>query len=288
MHRLGVSRVGLIVVLGIAIILTCLIFPAVLKIRESARRLATNNNLKQCAMAVHAYHDNFKILPNVYGPSPKHNKDISLWASLLPFIESWPVDRAEALLSEVPSYWAASDPFTTDWRGLVGFAGNVRVFGHQTLLANKQPVDELSRSVEIAAGRMISGLSLKDITDGGANTILMSTRYANCGGRKTWLAADIAGRCELGEFPSSGVGGFMGAGSSGMPASPNGDVSMIFQLAPTETGCLPQPGVFGHSFEIRGMSVALCDGAVYNIRADIEPRTFARALCPRWRPFEVD
>ncbi|MEI7685421.1 MAG: H-X9-DG-CTERM domain-containing protein, partial [Planctomycetota bacterium] len=88
------------------------------------------------------------------------------------------------------------------------------------------------------------------------------------------------GNSDPGPLPSPGLGGFMGAGSSAKPAKRDGDASMMFQLFPSVAGCLPQAGIFGHSFGTGGMSVALCDGSVRNIRGDMSPTTFARALCP--------
>ncbi|MEI7685420.1 MAG: DUF1559 domain-containing protein [Planctomycetota bacterium] len=279
MNRKAVTKIELAVVVAIVAILVGLLFPSVERVRESSSRLRTNSNLKNCALATHGYFDNYKIFPDGFGRNVKLGKNLSLWSQLLPFLEAGP-DLQNDAMNIVHAYQAPSDAITTDWRGLVGFAGNVRIFGHQTLLETQQPVNEPGQAVTIAAGPLISGLTLKDIDDGSSNTILMSTRYANCAGQRTWYAADAFGNCELGPLPSPGVGGFMGAGSSSKPASRMGDVSMMFQSVPTEAGCLPQAGIFGHSFGTGGMSVALCDGSVRNIRPDMSPTTFARALCP--------
>jgi hypothetical protein len=127
---------------------------------------------------------------------------------------------------------------------------------------------------------MLCKLKLGEIADGTTNVIMLSTRYANCGGTTTWFYVDAHGKSEFGAPPSRGMGGFMGAGSSTTPPTKTADVTAMFQLAPSVDACRPDAGLFGHSFAVNGMSVALCDSSVRNISANMSPETFARALCP--------
>lgn len=280
MRRKGMTLVEVVVVVFLVLVVIGLLLSARPRIHDHHVRLQTTNLLTQCALAVHSYHDNFKRLPNGCGKGRLYDKNCSIWFELLTFVEENRVYTAGTLNAVVSPYNAPDEKFNDDPAGTVNFAANVRVFGHETFLKDNQLVDQPGTSLEIKAGPMLCGLNLGAIKDGTQNTIIFSTRYANCNGQKTWYAADALGGCELGKLPSPGVGGFMGAGSHSTPPTKDGPITAMYQLHPTALGCLPQPGVFGHSFGPHGLSVALCDGSVRNIRPDMSPLTFGRALCP--------
>jgi type II secretory pathway pseudopilin PulG len=79
------------VVVGIIAILAALLLVAVVKVRETANRVACASNLRQLAQAVHAYHITHGQLPysqvgGEFGWGPD-SRAWSFWARLLPYVE---------------------------------------------------------------------------------------------------------------------------------------------------------------------------------------------------------
>jgi len=83
-HAVGFTLVELLVVIAIIGVLVALLLPAVQSARESARRIACNNNLKQMGLALHNYADVYKQhFPVGSLDGSKHG----LFTWMLPFIE---------------------------------------------------------------------------------------------------------------------------------------------------------------------------------------------------------
>jgi prepilin-type N-terminal cleavage/methylation domain-containing protein len=83
--RSGFTLVELLVVIAIIAVLIGLLLPAVQAARESARRMACANNVKQTSFAFHVYHDVKKRLP--YARSSNNLRAHSWVVRMLPFLE---------------------------------------------------------------------------------------------------------------------------------------------------------------------------------------------------------
>lgn len=95
--RKGFTLIELLVVIAIIAILVALLLPAVQQAREAARRSTCKNQLKQIGIALHNYHDTYRVFPPGYihrvGAGGQENK----WgwaAHILPFMEQGPLYEA--------------------------------------------------------------------------------------------------------------------------------------------------------------------------------------------------
>src|SRR3954469_8683011 len=93
--RPGYGLFQLLVVLAVLALLVGMLLPAVQKVRLSAARSQSQNNLKQIGIACHNYHDAIGQLPP--GVDEKH---FSPFAYLLPYVERDNLFKKLVLTSE--------------------------------------------------------------------------------------------------------------------------------------------------------------------------------------------
>jgi prepilin-type N-terminal cleavage/methylation domain-containing protein len=156
-RRTGFTLVELLVVIAILAVLIGLLIPAVQKVRETAARMSSMNNVKQISLAVHQYLDaNHSTFPTVDG-----SRDSGVFLSILPYIEQGAVYREyreAGRVNRIATYISPADPTIASLEVntvVVSYAGNAQLFLPHTKMAASIP-------------------------DGTSNTIMIAERYAQC------------------------------------------------------------------------------------------------------------
>jgi prepilin-type N-terminal cleavage/methylation domain-containing protein len=180
MARRAFTLFELLVVVAILAILFAMLLPAVLKVRQAAERMQSQNNLKQLALAGHNYYDTYMAFP----PGNDEN-NFSATAHLLPFVEqnnlfqtldmkkpSTDPANATARRSRLRLLLSPDDPIMTvreDW-GATNYLFNA---GFKPALADNNGVFYQN-----------SKIKFQDITDGTSNTAMIGETLKGDGGTK--------------------------------------------------------------------------------------------------------
>jgi prepilin-type N-terminal cleavage/methylation domain-containing protein len=184
--RRAFTLIELLIVIAIIAILLSLLLPTIQKIREAANKCTCQNNLKQLALAVHAYHDQFRHLPPARDdPGFFTDKRGWLWR-LLPFIDQkdlqdYTLDDISFMLysaTSVPSLLCPSDPrdLTADFSGTSwAMTGTFGVTSYCGVIGTTMYTD-ITPTDGVFDTSSQFGRRLTDIRDGLSSTLMIGER----------------------------------------------------------------------------------------------------------------
>ncbi|QDT29124.1 Type II secretion system protein G precursor [Gimesia panareensis] len=185
----GFTLIELLVVIAIIAILIALLLPAVQQAREAARRSTCKNNLKQIGLALHNYHDNFKMFPpgdirDFYsGLNSWSTSQITWMGRILPFIDQAPLynkinferapgtggSNASVRKTKLPVYRCPSDSSRQPNGG----------YAPTNYLACRGTEGNSGRDDTESMFSINSRMRIRDVDDGTSNTMMVSETFAS-------------------------------------------------------------------------------------------------------------
>jgi len=305
--RRGFTLIELLVVIAIIAILIGLLLPAVQAVREAAANLKCKNNLKQIALATHAYADSRGAFP----PGRYNDWTATWFALIMPHLEQgnayalWDLDKyyhddvnKAAREAFVPTYLCPSrnrssylSPGDTRFGNKPGMVGDYAGCIGDSLVSGNGGRTRPDRYNGIIVTAMFGGptdrrgiVKYSDITDGMSNTILAGEKHIPAdnliGNRSIFNSDDLQISMRAGGQAWCDWDQNLGTVAPGQISGKE-----LFQINPIATGAsdstLPNPAFSFGGWHRSGIcNFALADGSVRGISPAVNLDTLAR-LCNR-------
>jgi prepilin-type N-terminal cleavage/methylation domain-containing protein/prepilin-type processing-associated H-X9-DG protein len=199
-RRLAFTLIELLVVIAIIAILIALLLPAVQQAREAARRTQCKNHLKQFGLAMHNYHDTFRLFPPAVTETDANrdgtNEHVGHWAwgaHILPYIDQAPLYQQMSPGQNTPVQVVALLATPLSFIRCPTDIGDVKAdpgrMGNSATVANLQNMVRANYCVvhnDAFTASNIAGtrgvfmrnycFNMRDISDGTSNQFLMGER----------------------------------------------------------------------------------------------------------------
>lgn len=286
----GFTLIELLVVIAIIAILIALLLPAVQQAREAARRTSCKNNLKQLGLALHNYHDLYRMFPPGYisrnisrtAPASDETGPGFAWGvMLLPQLDQAPlfqhfeleeeVTHAHNLEHAVEPLSLFRCPSDTGTERFTVTVGGVDMELSTSNYVGMYGYGSVTMRPGMGNGILFrnSSVRMRDLTDGSSNTFGVGERNFELG-KSTWYAA---------------IPGYQT--SAGMPMQPmmmEGSPSLVLgHVGQPAMGSMMQmhhtanntPHIVNYgSLHEGGTHFLLCDGSVRFVSENINYDTY--------------
>jgi type II secretory pathway pseudopilin PulG len=240
--RSGLTLIEIVAILGILLFLFAMLAPMFFRVRETAGRTRSLNNLKQICLGVHNYQSTFNVMPVVIGPGQDGTRG-TIFFHLLPYLEQDQLQRkgsvwqSGAIGTPLPLFLDDRDQSAParhlfeGWLATSNYAASWPVFKVSAHLVRAMP-------------------------DGTSNTIVFTERYQVCDNTPCVWGYDQY-------YPWAPMFGYT--------------TRAKFQTMPAPGDCNP---ALPQSLEKIGILVGMGDGSCRLVAESISPLTWNLAVTP--------